>query len=193
MSARSQLAHCTADPGPVPADAEVRSGAPAASMDVEFVVRRYSGYVATIALRLLGREDDVDDVVQEVFLSAIRGLAGLRDEGALRGWLATVTVRKVRRRLRWRRWTGLIGLDDKPDYREILVAPGGTPEELATLARVYELLDALPVEQRVAWALRTIHGDGLEAVAEACGCSLATAKRRIQAAQRAIERLMGDG
>jgi RNA polymerase sigma-70 factor, ECF subfamily len=160
--------------------------------DLEEVVRRYSGYVATVALRLLGRHDEVDDVVQEVFLIALKGLEQLRDDGALRGWLATVTVRTARRRLRQRRWSRFVGFDDAPDYAETLVAPGATAEELSTLARVYRLLDTLPVDERVAWALRHIHGDGLEAVAEACGCSLATVKRRIHAAQCAIDRLVVD-
>jgi RNA polymerase sigma-70 factor (ECF subfamily) len=161
-------------------------------VSLDEAVRRYSAYVATIAFRLLGRQDEVDDVVQEVFLGALKGLSALRDDGALRSWLATVTVRTARRRLRQRRWYSFVGLDDAPDYRETVAAPGASPEELATLARVYELLDTLPVDERVAWALRHIHGDGLEAVAETCGCSLATVKRRIQAAQSAIERVMVD-
>jgi RNA polymerase sigma-70 factor, ECF subfamily len=53
--------------------------------DLDALFRRYSAYVAAVALRLLGRDDEVDDVVQEVFLAALRGLRQLREEGAVKG------------------------------------------------------------------------------------------------------------
>jgi DNA-directed RNA polymerase specialized sigma24 family protein len=40
----------------------------------------------------------------------------------------------------------------------------------------------------LAWSLRFIEGQQLDRVAEMCSCSLATAKRRIKAAQDAIAR-----
>src|SRR4051812_18802868 len=103
-----------------PAIIEERDCAPA---DVSATFRMYSPYVAAVALRLLGRGDDVDDVVQDVFLASLKGLATLRDSGAIRGWLATVTVRTARRRLRVRRLRTMIGLDEIADY-ESLAAPG---------------------------------------------------------------------
>jgi RNA polymerase sigma-70 factor (ECF subfamily) len=163
-----------------------RSSAPPAP-DVAQLFRSYAPYVAAIALRLLGRSDEVDDVVQDVFVSALRGVHRVREPGAVRGWLATVTVRVARRRLRMRRLRAFVGLERAVDY-ERLIAPGASPEDRAFLARVYRALDTLPVDQRTAWALRYVHGDALDAVATACGCSLATAKRRIAAAQAAIER-----
>ena len=64
--------------------------------ELESVYRAYSRYVAAIALRLLGSDDEVDDVVQEVFVVAMRGLRGLREPGAIRGWLATIVgIEKV--------------------------------------------------------------------------------------------------
>jgi RNA polymerase sigma-70 factor (ECF subfamily) len=159
-------------------------------LDVGQLFRTYAPYVAAIALRLLGREDDVDDVVQDVFVTAVRGVHRVREAGALRGWLATITVRVARRRLRFRRLRSFIGIERPVDY-EGMIAPGATPEDRAFLARVYRALDTLPVEQRVAWALRHIHGDALDAVAAACGCSLATVKRRIAAAHAAIDRMVG--
>jgi RNA polymerase sigma-70 factor, ECF subfamily len=153
--------------------------------------RQYAPYVAAIALRLLGRDDEVDDVVQDVFLDAIRGAAKLRRREALKAWLATVTVRVARRRLRTRRLRGWLGFDKAYDYEQT-VAPGASPEDRAFLARVYRVLDALPIEQRLAWALRYVNGDDLEGVAAACGCSLATVKRRIAAAQAAVEGAVRD-
>jgi RNA polymerase sigma-70 factor (ECF subfamily) len=41
----------------------------------------------------------------------------------------------------------------------------------------------MPADDRIAWTLRHVERHGLDAVASLTGCSLATAKRRIQRAQ----------
>ena len=161
-------------------------------VSLEALFRSYSSYVAAIALRLLGRDDDVDDVVQDVFLSAWKGAANLRDPGAIKGWLATVTVRTARRRLKMRRVKMFLRLDDDPDYANI-TAPGASPEEKALLSRIYLVLDGLPVDQRVAWTLRYVEREQLDDVARLCDVSLATAKRKITAAQQAISAALSDG
>ena len=45
----------------------------------------------------------------------------------------------------------------------------------------------------LAWSLRYMHEETVESVAELCGCSLATAKRRISAAQGRINEELSDG
>jgi RNA polymerase sigma-70 factor, ECF subfamily len=159
---------------------------------VEWLFRRYSAYVARIALRLLGRDDEVDDVVQDVFLGALRGLGELRDPEAARGWLATVTVRVARRKLRIRRFRAFFHLDPGADYEE-LAGVAATAEERALIARVYAILDGIPAERRIAWTLRYVEGEKLGEVARLCGCSLATVKRRIDAVHQAITGAMSDG
>lgn len=146
----------------------------------------YGRYVATIAYRILGTDDDLEDLVQEVFLQAHREVHRLRDPGALRSWLATVTVRAARRALRARRIRAFLFApfsheDDAPD-------PGGSGEQHALVARVYRELDRLPTDDRIAWTLRVIEGESLEDVAALCHCSLSTAKRRISRAQAVMSR-----
>jgi RNA polymerase sigma-70 factor (ECF subfamily) len=146
----------------------------------------HSRYVAGLAFRLLGRDEEVDDLVQDVFLEAVRGLETLKEAGAVRGWLATLTVRLAGRRIRRRRIASFFGFgDDGPD--EQVVSLEASPEQRVLLSQVYRVLEKIPVDQRLAWTLRYIEGEQLEAVAELCGCSLATAKRRIAAAQAVIE------
>jgi RNA polymerase sigma-70 factor (ECF subfamily) len=68
-----------------------------------------------------------------------------------------------------------------------------SPERRALLSRVYQVLDGMDVDQRLAWSLRYVEGEKLEQVAEHCGCSLATAKRRISAAHARIQAELEDG
>jgi RNA polymerase sigma-70 factor (ECF subfamily) len=158
--------------------------------DVPSLFRAYGRYIASIALRVLGRDDEVDDVVQEVFIFAMSGAAAVRDAGAIRRWLAVVTVRVASQRLRRRRLRSFFGMDDY--VYEQVAAPGASPEDHVLLNTVYEVLDRLPTPLRVAWSLRHAEGMELQAVADACECSLATAKRRIAAAHEAIQKVVGD-
>jgi RNA polymerase sigma-70 factor, ECF subfamily len=163
---------------------------PAPVDDLEAVFRRYSSYVASVALRLLGRDADVDDVVQEVFVVAMRGLRNLREPMAIKGWLATVAVRVTRKKLRRRRLRSFFGLEAAPEYGEIVVA--ASQEKALLITRAYRILDELPVNEKIAWMLRHVEGEALEDVAKICGCSLATAKRRIAAAQATLDMEVGE-
>jgi RNA polymerase sigma-70 factor (ECF subfamily) len=147
---------------------------------VQQAFREHAAFVAKMAHRVTGRSEEVDDIVQDVFIVAVRGVGALRDPTALRHWLATITVRVARKRLRTLRLRRFCGLDDAPEY-ESVAAPGATTEDRVLLSRIFELLDTVPVNYRLAWSLRHVEGYDLEVVAELCGCSLATAKRWIGA------------
>jgi len=158
----------------------------------EQIYRRYSRYVAAVVLRLDPAVPDLDDIVQDVFLAAASGLRRLRDKNATKAWLATTAVHMVRRRLRLRRmwrWLG-IGHDDRPPAP--LIDGGSNPVDRLLLGAVYEVLDGMPVDDRVAFVLHNIEGETLDEVARMCRCSLATAKRRIARAQQAIDKRVGD-
>src|SRR5450432_2383456 len=156
----------------------------------EALFSNYSAYVARLASRLLGSGDsDLDDVVQDVFWLASRRIAKIPDFIQARGWLPTVTTRLVRRRLLRRRSRGIF---HAPPPRVDVPARGATAEEHAMLARLYEVLEGLPTDQRIAWSLRHLEGEPLDAVAAACGCSLSTAKRRVNAAKNVIDEVFRD-
>jgi RNA polymerase sigma-70 factor (ECF subfamily) len=168
-----------------------RSDPPGPVVDLEGAFRAYSRYVGHIVLRIVGRPDEVEDLVQEVFLDAHGRIEGLRDPEAIRGWLRTIAVRKSVRHLKRRRVRKFFGLDEGYDYGE-LADRGASAHDRALVSQIYRLLDALPADQRSAWVLRVVEGEKVERVAELCGCSLATAKRRIAAAQAALDQELSD-
>jgi RNA polymerase sigma-70 factor (ECF subfamily) len=161
-----------------------------AELTTDELFTRFSPYVARIGLRLLGRNEEVDDLVQEVFLAAFKQRESLRDLGAAKGWLAV--VRTARRQLRRRRLRQFVGLDGGTVPLE-LQDQTLSPDDHALLTRVYQILDHMNVNDRLAWSLRHIEGEKLEQVAERCGCSLATAKRRIVAAHARLQAELSHG
>jgi RNA polymerase sigma-70 factor, ECF subfamily len=156
------------------------------------VFRRYAAYVATILFKILGHSDDIDDLVQEVFIEAHRGLHQLRDPGALKGWLARIAVRKAVRTVRRVKVLTFLGLDAQPQTTEI-ADTAASPEERAQLALLYRALERLPAAERAVWVLRHAQGESLDDIAIICACSKSTVQRRLRSAQKTLERRTSHG
>ena len=159
----------------------------------EMLYRRHATYLLAIAARLLGNRNEGEEVVQDTFVTAFEQLRTLREPAALRGWLAQIAVSLVRRRLRRGRLMRVLGLDRGADDATLcaLAAPGTNPDQRAELALVDRALSNVAANVRIAWMLRQVEGLELAEVASACGCSLATAKRRIAAADSAVRAHVG--
>jgi len=159
----------------------------------EMLYRRHAAYLLAIAARLLGNRNEGEEVVQDTFVTAFEQLRTLREPAALRGWLAQIAVSLVRRRIRKGRMLRLLGLDRGADDATLaaLASPGTPPDQRAELALVDRALQAVSANVRIAWMLRLVEGLELTEVASACGCSLATAKRRIAAAEIAVRAHIG--
>jgi len=158
---------------------------------LEQAFRVYSPYVAQIGRRLLGPGTEVEDFVQDVFLEVRRGLTKVRSADAVKGWIAAIAVRTAYRKLRRRRLRRLFWLEREVDYSEV-PGPGSSPEDAALLVRVYRVLDDLPPDQRIAWSLHVLQGERQDDIAELCGCSTRTVKRRLAAARAAIREVFED-
>lgn len=150
--------------------------------------REHGAYITRLGFRLLGNRTEADDLTQDVFLQAHRAWASLREPGALKGWLATIAVRKATVRLRRRRLRSFLPLSESSAISD---TPVLALEAREHLRQVYAELEMLPVKERIAWTLRVVEGQSLQQVAASTEVSLATAKRRIKAAHEKL-RPVGD-
>jgi RNA polymerase sigma-70 factor (ECF subfamily) len=155
----------------------------------EALYQRHVRDVLRVSLRLLARSTEAEDVVQDAFVIAFSKLDALEDGAAFGAWLLRIAVHQVHRRYRRRRLLRALGLDRGQDDAALAqqVDPGAGPEVRAALAELEQLLSQLPTSQRMAWMLRCVEGQKLDAVALACGCSRATAKRLIARADGWIQ------
>jgi len=137
---------------------------------------------------LLGRAGEAEDVVQETFVTAFEIVSQLRTPESARQWLMQIAVRKVHRRFRQRLLLRTLGLDRSADDAPLqqLARPDSSAKARLELAMLDEALSKLGTAERIAWMLRNVEGHSLDEVAMQCGCSLATAKRRISAAHRHV-------
>jgi RNA polymerase sigma-70 factor (ECF subfamily) len=140
------------------------------------------------AQRLLQRREEAEDVVHDAFLKCIRQLSQLKEPSRFGAWLMTIAVRQCHRVFRRRRLLERLGLESSSEDVGLgrLAAPEVDPDTRLLLGQIDDCLRRVPSNSRTAWMLRHVEGCALESVAEQCGCSLATAKRRIQGAQRRL-------
>ena len=70
------------------------------ALAVERLVQTYQQDVYRMALSILDDPDDADDATQEVFVSALRGLASFQENASLKTWLFSITINVCRSRLK---------------------------------------------------------------------------------------------
>ncbi|HEY3205006.1 MAG TPA: sigma-70 family RNA polymerase sigma factor [Thermoanaerobaculia bacterium] len=146
-------------------------------------VRRHTTTVHRWMVRAVG-EEDADDMTQEVFVKAYRGLASFRGEAPARAWLASIADNAVknryRSRMRFRRvFAGSTdvnpGLDPPARDRD--------PEDDAQAGEsrrfVTEALKLLPPEFRMPVVLRDIEEWSYEEIAVSLALPIGTVKSRI--------------
>ena len=168
-----------------PASSVVASQGPDETLGIEELFRRHSPAIASLGLAVLQSVEEADDLVQDVFLRAWRALDRLERREEARPWLMTIAIRVARTRLRRRKLSRLLFRMDEPNFDQV-AAPGVLPEHRDLVRRLYAILDAMPVELRIAWVLRHIQAETVESIAELCGWSLSTAKRRIHTAHARV-------
>jgi RNA polymerase sigma-70 factor (ECF subfamily) len=147
---------------------------------------RYARLIERIVTHVLGFDHELSDILQEIFAKALASIHSLRDPSALHPWLsrvAALTARKVLRTRSRRAWLRrFTDAEEEALYEPI--TPGPDYENRVALRAVYKILESLPTDERVAFALRFIDGMQLMEVAYACEISIATVKRRLQRAER---------
>jgi RNA polymerase sigma-70 factor (ECF subfamily) len=151
---------------------------------------RHSRYVAGTVFRLLGHDQELDDIVQETFLDGHRHLDQLLHPERVRAWLCSIAVRHVQHRLK-RRGKQRQAARQAADQLASERAADRRDQELATA--LYAALDELAPEARTPWILHHVLQHTLPEVAELCGVSLATVKRRIARAQQTLQRRLRHG
>ncbi|MBV1796906.1 RNA polymerase sigma factor [Siccirubricoccus sp. G192] len=171
------------------------------------IMRRNNRHLFRAARGVLRDDTEAEDVVQEAYVRAFRGLAGFRGEASLSTWLTRIALNEALGRLRRRRNT--VGLEAIEVAQEgggacILMFPtaqaGGDPEGAAARREVRRLLegaiDELPEAFRLVLVARDVDGMSVEETARILGIRPETVRTRLHRARRllraALDQRLGD-
>lgn len=156
------------------------------------IVEEYHGVTWRIARVFLRNPTLVEDVLQEVWLDAWRGLPHLHKRQTLRSWLLTIVANRCRMILR-RAALPTVSLESDPD---VLLLPAETEDTLAQLVRqelskdLRAALSTLTEEQRRVLELRYFADLDLNEIALVTSLPLGTIKSRQHRALQQLRTLL---
>lgn len=155
-----------------------------------------------VVWRVLRHQQDTEDVVQEVFLAAHRGLANFRGESLLSTWLHRIAVNRAlnhRSLAAERMRRASTSLDAAAEEEEMDGNPGATlpsegPSPLQELEmqelkhRLARCLEKIPALWRATLALRDGESLSYEEIAQRMNVALGTVRSRLARARLALRR-----
>ncbi len=152
------------------------------------LVRRHAAAVGRFLYSRGASASDVDDLVQETFFRAFRGLDGWRAEASFRSWLFTIGGNLLRDEFRKRKGRQMVPLDDRdmPDRAD----PAADLAAAEAEQRVREGLATLPRLQREVFLLRVQEGGDYEEIAMALGTTPGAARVHYHNAVKRLKELV---
>ena len=160
----------------------------------EALVRTYEAPVYRLALRMCGgRAEDAQEVAQEAFLAAWRGLPRFRGQCRFSSWLYKLTANAAVDHLRReKRRPAAVPLENAGEPAD----PHTPQEELERreLHRaVQQALDRLTPEHREVLLLRQMQGLSYQEIGAALSLEEGTVKSRLSRAKRQLRTILAEG
>ena len=163
------------------------------------LVRRYQRQVYSIALRMLRRAEDAEDLTQDTFVRMVKALDRYDPSRPFSAWLFTIVTRLCIDHIRRRKWTPVSLFQTEPgsdeEYTIEVEDSGLKPDEFASHneeeRRTEELIQSLPPHYRIVVVLRHQQDLSYEEIAEALNLPLGTVKARIHRARALLKERIG--
>lgn len=177
----------------LPPDADLVRRAKAGDLDaMDTLVSRHERAVYSLARRIVGHDEDAQDVTQQTFLDAIEHLDTFREEARFSTWLLRIATYAALKVVRKRRGLEMVSLEAATEpqgdegtipHPEFIADWRQSPEELTSRSEarrlIEEALDQLDEKHRLVFLLRDVEGFSVRETAEALGISEVNVKVRL--------------
>jgi RNA polymerase sigma-70 factor (ECF subfamily) len=160
----------------------------------ETLVQRHQHRVFAVARGILKRQEDVEDIAQQVFVKAYFSLKRFDQRAAFSTWLYKITVNECWDLLRKRKARPLVyeadfSEEQSKQYtapeREASKAPDAS-DRMALREQLENMLSQLDKRDRAMLVLKEVEGFSVEEIAESMGLNANTVKVRLFRARRRI-------
>jgi RNA polymerase sigma-70 factor (ECF subfamily) len=172
------------DYGDLPDEILVNNARSGDARSFELLFERYYDMIHAFAYRLCLVEAEADDIAQEAFIRAARGLAGYRATATFKNWLYRIAhnaaIDSRRRAARHN------------EHLNELAANAESPSSVRTYdyGAIYQAVENLSTDQREAVTLVYFDGMNHREAATVMGCAETTVSWRIMLARRALKKLL---
>ena len=187
----------TSAPGPPDGDlALLRSAAGGDRPAFHALVERHSKYLFRLAASLSRNRSDAEDVVQETFVGAYRGLSQFNGRSSVKTWLTQICVRQAAKQWnRSKRSRETLAMDADGGATTPGERPVARPSGEADADRRMDLMsviETLPEEHRQVILLREVQGLSYDEIARSLGIPQGTVESRLHRARAGLkQRLKG--
>lgn len=152
----------------------------------EELYRTHGGRLHAVAYRMLGRAEDAEDVVQEIFLTTFRKIGSYRGDSALGTWLHRLGVNVCLDRLRSRARRN----EQRTEWLDgdVADAPPAASRGLGAIDRLdlERAIHELPDGCRAAFLLHDVEGFEHREIAAMLGIAEGTSKSQVHKARRRL-------
>ena len=169
------------------------------------MVARYWTRIYSMVNQLLRNPQDAEEVTQDAFIRAHRGLENFRGDSAFSTWLYQIATNLARNRY-WYWWRrkrdksvsidAPLGGDGDATLADIIPAEVETPDDIAVtqefVARIARGMERLGAKHREILILRNVKNLSYEEIADILGISIGTVKSRIARARESLRAKVGD-
>jgi len=155
------------------------------------LVQKYTGVVRALAAARVGWGPVADDVVQDVFLLALRRLDSVSDPERFAGWISRIAVNRAREVLRREAPRRAASLDQIPVEPTAAVDPDRLEAE-DEVQRMLLAIGTLDEKTQLVLTLRFRQGLAVKDVADRLGDKPPAVSMRITRALRRLRELLGE-
>ncbi|HUG11467.1 MAG TPA: sigma-70 family RNA polymerase sigma factor [Opitutaceae bacterium] len=169
------------------------------------MMERYWGRIYGLVNQMLRNQQDAEEVTQDAFVRAHRGLANFRGDSAFSTWLYQIATNLARNRYwYWFRrkrdktisFDQPIGDEEGGTLAEIFPAEIESPDDIAVTQeftdRIAVSMTRLGDKHREILVLRNVQDHSYEEIAQILSISVGTVKSRIARAREALRKEMGE-
>lgn len=153
------------------------------------IYKLYSKAMFNSAIRIVGDDDEAEDVLQEAFISAFRNLDKYRGDATFGTWLKRIVINKAINAVRKRRFEVLSEENETeiPDIEEDIVYK---PE--VTIENVKKAMNTLPDGYRTVLSLYLLEGYDHQEIADILGVTVSTSKSQLNRSKKKLRELLTD-
>ncbi len=158
----------------------------------------YRRPIFSLVFHLVHRRDEVEDIVQEIFIKAFVAIRGYNFQSSFRTWLSRIAINHCYDYLRRNRVSRITYFWQMGEESERRIESGGEgrkpgphghEDQLALADLVDKLLARAPVEDRIILTLKELEDRSVEEIAGISGLKPSTVKVRLH---RARKRMLKD-